>query len=156
MTDCRCLVVGLGNPLMGDDGVGPAVVARLSLVGLPPGLRAAEVGGDISRLPAFWDREPVIWLVDAIDLHRPPGSIHRIEHHELLDLEDHRSWAHQLAVPEQLRWLLHGVPDLAAARFTLWGVVPESIAPRPILTETASRAADQLAAEILSAWEICD
>ncbi len=156
MTDCRCLVAGLGNPLMGDDGVGPAVVARLSLVDLPSGLRAAEVGGDVSRLLAFWKREPRIWLVDAIDLDRPPGSIHRIEHDQLLDLEDHRSWVHQLAVPEQLRWLLHGVPELASAQFTLWGVVPESIAPRPHLTDTVSRAADRLAAEILSAWEICD
>ncbi len=148
----RCLVAGLGNPLMGDDGVGSAVVERLS-AGVPlAGLRAVEVGPDVSRLHQFWEGEPVVWLVDAIDLDRPPGSIRRISHDWLLRLEAQNESAHGLAVTENLRWLLHGCPDLTAVRFTLWGVVPQYITPCPALSPTADRAVDQLVTQILHAW----
>lgn len=152
MTRPSCLVAGLGNPLMGDDGIGPAVIERITASELPAGLRAVEIGSDVSRLRSYWDQESMIWLVDAITTGAAPGTLHRIEHAGLLDLADGSSSAHDLAVPEQLRWLIHGSPELAAVRFTLWGAVPESVAPRPALTDSASLAVDTIAREILSSW----
>jgi hydrogenase maturation protease len=149
----RCLVAGLGNSLMGDDGIGPAVVARLARIGYPPGLRAAEIGSDVSRLPTVWNGEPDIWLVDAVEVSGgPPGSVHRIEHDHLLGLNGRQSDAHQLDLFEQLQWLRHGDPAFASIQFTLWGAVPESIRTRPALSDTAAAAADRLATEIVAAW----
>lgn len=145
-------MAGLGNPLMGDDGIGHVVVERLRAKRLPIGLRAAEVGSDISRLPEIWRREPSIWLVDAIDVQRPPGAVLRFSHDRLLSLPDRHSSVHLLSVSESLRWLLHGLPELNGVQFTLWGVVPESITQRPTLSITADRAVDNLVGEILCAW----
>ena len=35
MSDTPLLILGLGNVLLGDDGVGPAVIARLAICGSP-------------------------------------------------------------------------------------------------------------------------
>jgi hydrogenase maturation protease len=40
----RILVAGVGNVFLGDDGFGPAVVARLAVGQLPPGVRALDYG----------------------------------------------------------------------------------------------------------------
>lgn len=147
-------MAGLGNPLMGDDGIGTVVIDRLCTRGLPVGLRAVDVGSDLSRLAQIWNGEPSIWLVDAVDVQKPPGTILRVLHTQLLSLPDRHSSVHRLSAVENLRWMLHGLPDLGAVQFTLWGIVPESIALRPTLTATAERAADKLILQILRAWEL--
>ena len=134
---------------MGDDGIGPALVNRLDLAGLPAGLRAVEVGSDISRLAQIWNGEPSIWLVDAVEAEQPPGTMVRLEHSQLVALPGGQSSSHELSVSDNLRWLLHGLPDLRTVEFTLWGVVPESVCHRPTLTVTADRAVEDLASEIL-------
>ena len=69
------LVVGVGNRLRRDDGVGPAVVDRVSL--LRPDLDVAEVSGDASALLMLWaERSPVI-VVDAVRTGVAPGTCHR-------------------------------------------------------------------------------
>ena len=147
------LVAGLGNPLMGDDGIGPAVVARLESRGVPVGLRAVDVGSDVSRLAHIWNGEPSIWLVDAVEAENAPGAMVRLEHSQLVALPGGQSSSHELSVSDNLRWLLHGLPDLRTVEFTLWGVVPESVCHRPTLTVTADRAVDNLASELLRRFE---
>ena len=55
----RTLVLGLGNPLRGDDGVGPRVVEEVIRRGLPEGVTALDGGtGGLDLLPVLeeWDR----------------------------------------------------------------------------------------------------
>jgi hydrogenase maturation protease len=70
------LVLGVGNVARGDDGAGPALVARLRRR-TPHGVELVESGGDVlGLLAAMYGRERVI-LVDAASSGRPPGSIVR-------------------------------------------------------------------------------
>ncbi len=147
-------MAGLGNPLMGDDGIGSAVIDRLRARELPVGMRTTEVGSDVSRLGQIWEGESAIWLVDAMDVQQTPGTILRVFHNQLLNLPGGHSSVHHLSAPENLRWLIHGFPDLRSVQFNLWGVVPESIAQRPTLTAAVERAADDLVRQILQAWEL--
>jgi hydrogenase maturation protease len=69
------LVVGLGNPVRRDDGVGLEVVRRLELAGLPAGVTAIEAGTvGIGLLDLIAGHERLV-VVDAIDAGEPPGTV---------------------------------------------------------------------------------
>lgn len=71
------LVLGLGNPLRGDDGVGPRLVEDLTRRGLPGGVTALDGGtGGLGLLQVLegWQR---VVVVDAADVGREPGQFVR-------------------------------------------------------------------------------
>jgi len=72
----ECLVVGLGNCLLGDDGIGVHAVWQLSNQ-LPPGAFAIEVGTDVFSALTWIERVPRVLAIDALDAGGPPGTIYR-------------------------------------------------------------------------------
>lgn len=73
----RTLVAGVGNPLRGDDGFGPAVIRALEEEGpLPPGVTAVDVGiggmGLIHELMTGYDE---LVVVDAVHRAETPGRV---------------------------------------------------------------------------------
>ncbi len=71
------LILGLGNPLRGDDGLGARVVEALASETLPPGVEVLDAGTPgVGLLNLIEGRRRVI-LVDAADMGRVPGSIAR-------------------------------------------------------------------------------
>lgn len=69
------VVIGLGNPLMGDDGVGLAVLERLrSEWDLPDVELVDGATWGLSLLPVIEDAERLV-LVDAIAAHGAPGDL---------------------------------------------------------------------------------
>jgi hydrogenase maturation protease len=70
----RILVAGVGNVLRGDDGFGPAVVARLGE--LPAGVDAVETGiGGVALLQEILAGCDGLVLVDAVDRGAAPGTL---------------------------------------------------------------------------------
>lgn len=73
----RSLIVGFGNPLRGDDGVGLAVLRTLEAGSLPPGVRCADVGiGGVAlvhELQAGWER---LVIVDAVQRGGAAGTVY--------------------------------------------------------------------------------
>ena len=73
----RSLIVGFGNPLRGDDGVGLAVLRLLESGTVPEGVRCADVGiGGVAlvhELQAGWDR---LVIIDAVQRGGAPGTIY--------------------------------------------------------------------------------
>ncbi|WP_409347388.1 hydrogenase maturation protease [Mycolicibacterium mucogenicum] len=80
------MVVGCGNLLRGDDGVGPILVRHLWERGMPDGLRLVD-GGTAGMDVAFQMRgaERVV-IVDASATGSPPGTIYRVPGAELAEL----------------------------------------------------------------------
>ncbi|MEU7166753.1 hydrogenase maturation protease [Streptomyces morookaense] len=80
----RIAVIGIGNGFRRDDGVGPAVVARLQARAadrpLPAGTTLSACDGDPGRLIALWEDAGLAVVVDAAHA-RPghPGRVHRLE-----------------------------------------------------------------------------
>jgi len=70
------LVVGLGNPDCGDDGVGPLVVRKLTGL-LPPDVAVALPGGDVPTLITQWADFDSVICIDAAAFVTTPGRIHR-------------------------------------------------------------------------------
>lgn len=141
----RLLILGLGNPLMGDDGVGHAVIKSLERNDTPAGVRLEALAGDVLGLADLWAGEPHVWFVDAINGGFPVGSLRVIEHHDLLALPADSPSTHQLSLSESLRWLLHAKSEMAAVRFRLYGIETGALRPelglRPEVEEAAVRLA---------------
>jgi hydrogenase maturation protease len=68
------LLLGVGNPLRGDDGVGLAVVDWLQERGLPPGVVAVDGGTAGLELVLILANYRRALIVDAVDMGRAPGT----------------------------------------------------------------------------------
>ena len=72
------LVVGLGNPDRGDDGVGERVAQELA-GRLPPDVNVRACRGDVLNLIDEWAGFDALICVDAAAPLRSPGRVHRID-----------------------------------------------------------------------------
>lgn len=73
------LVMGIGNYLMGDEGVGVHVAQRLAQEALPEGIDVLDGGTGGFFLMEYFENYPVVILIDATLDDRPTGTIRLIE-----------------------------------------------------------------------------
>lgn len=74
----KILVVGIGNPDRGDDGIGP-LIARQLVGRVSPDVAIIERSGDALSLIEDWANRDAVILVDAAAAGTAPGSVHRID-----------------------------------------------------------------------------
>jgi hydrogenase maturation protease len=120
------LVLGLGNLLLEDDGVGSAAVALLNeRYAAPEGTQVLDGGTlGLSLLPYLEDAGTAI-LVDAIRADGQPGDIVRLDGEEVGPAVATRLSPHQIGVSDLLdgaRWR-----DRYPKRVILLGLVPASM-----------------------------
>jgi hydrogenase maturation protease len=123
----RVLVLGVGNILMRDDGVGVhAVQALADAYELPANLRVVDGGvGGLGLLGEFADLDCLL-IVDAVRNGGVPGSIHHLGPEQIQPRRGLFISAHEVGMAELL----------AAAEFS--GRLPETqiIGVEPLDTET--------------------
>jgi hydrogenase maturation protease len=140
------LVLGLGNVLLGDDGVGPLALARLERdYGIPPGVRLAEGGTlGLALLDEIAEAEHLI-LVDAVATEEPPGTLVRLDGQAVTDAVRDRLSVHQVGVADLLdaARLIGRYP----ASVVLLGIVPGRIG----LSVTRTPAVDHALPALVSA-----
>lgn len=72
----KVLVAGLGNVLMGDDGIGPFVIRRMeSQYDFPENVELADLGTPGFDLPVYLSSARAVILVDSARLDGEAGSI---------------------------------------------------------------------------------
>jgi len=120
------LVLGLGNVLLGDDGLGAAAVARIERDFHVPPAVLLEDGGTLglSLLGLIAEADHVI-LVDAVRADGPPGTLVRLDGADVNDAVRDRLSPHQVGVADLLEAarLIGRYP----ATVTLLGLVPDAI-----------------------------
>jgi hydrogenase maturation protease len=72
------LLIGVGNPLRGDDGAGPMLVRQLQ-DRLPASVEVLELDGEGTRLMAAWEGADTVILVDATRSGAEPGTVYRFD-----------------------------------------------------------------------------
>ncbi len=116
------LVVGVGNELLGDEGIGVHVARALRARALGEGVEVLDGGTTgFELLPWFRGKERVI-LVDAIRTRAEAGAIYRIPAEEVAGFLPHPSSAHGSDLGELIRAALALDP---APEVRIVGVVPE-------------------------------
>jgi hydrogenase maturation protease len=135
------LVVGIGNVLLRDEGVGVAVVRSLEADDgnrLPAGTRLVDGGTlGLDLLPLIETGDPLV-LVDAVDLDAEPGSVHVLRGPQLETALGGHVSPHQVGVADLIAAarLLGRLPD----RVSLVGIQPQAIAIGLELTDVVARA----------------
>jgi hydrogenase maturation protease len=124
-SESKLLILGLGNLLCTDDGVGPAVAQAIAGTRVvPDGVQVLDGGTlGLALLPYLEDAECAI-LVDAIEIDAPAGTLVRLEGDEVGPAVAARLSVHQVGVSdliEAARWRERIPPTLV-----LHGVVPQS------------------------------
>ena len=71
------LILGLGNPLLGDEGIGVRVIEELKGLQLPDGVEAVEGGTAGVGLVGLMEGYQRVIIVDAADMGHPPGRVVR-------------------------------------------------------------------------------
>ena len=120
------LILGLGNVLLEDDGVGSAAIALLHDRFEPPACVRVFDGGTLglSLLPYLQMSDAVI-LVDAVRADGAPGTLVRLDGDDVAPAVATRLSPHQVGVADLLdgaRWL-----GRYPARVVLVGLVPASM-----------------------------
>jgi hydrogenase maturation protease len=137
------LVLGLGNVLLGDDGLGAAAVSRIERnYRIPPGV-SLEDGGTLglSLLGLLAESDRVI-LVDAVLTGSPPGTLVRIDGEDVMDAVRERLSPHQVGVADLLdaARLIGRYPSTV----TLLGLVPEFIDLSVVRSSSVEAKLDEL------------
>jgi len=99
----KTLILGLGNPILTDDGVGIHIVRALPRQALWPGVVCAEASiGGLRLMEAFSGYQRII-LADAIRLPEGhPGDVYQL-HPQDLRTSLHSGSSHDLSLPGTLR-----------------------------------------------------
>lgn len=150
------LVLGIGNLIMTDDGVGVRVVQRLmGEYRFPEGVTVLD-GGTLG-LDLLMHLEGVerLLMVDAVETGGPPGTVVRLSGEEIPMALQTKLSPHQVGLQDLL-----AVAELQGnrpAEMVLWGVQPESVELGMELSPAVAAQFDQLVEKVLAelaAWGV--
>jgi hydrogenase maturation protease len=122
----KILVLGIGNPVMTDDGIGVRVVQSIEERFLFPGQVTVLDGGTLGLdlLPRVEAAERLL-IVDALDTGAPPGTLVRLSGAQIPPALEARLSPHQIGLQELLS--VASLLGHSPGETVLWGVQPESI-----------------------------
>lgn len=102
----QILVLGLGNILLQDEGIGVHAVQELARrYDLPEGVQVVDGGTAAMDLLETMARKDLVILIDAVRSGQPPGSVIRLAHKDLPIFFRTRISPHQLGIAEVLATL---------------------------------------------------
>jgi len=121
----KTVVLGLGNVLLTDEGIGVHVINKMMEMGFPPEVELVEGGVDGLRLMGVVMDIDRLVVIDAVKGGGSPGSIYRFGPEDLINNTDTSKMSvHQIGILEVIRLsgLVGKVPET-----TIIGVEPKSV-----------------------------
>ena len=144
------LILGVGNVLMADDGVGIHAVRALA-ANPPAGACVVDAGTDfLSALP-YLERARRVLVLDAVRGGAAPGALHRLVSADIA-LRSGAAGAHVTSVLEARRFL---PPSAPWPEITVLGVEPAAVGYGLALSPPVAQALPRLAAgarQIIFDW----
>lgn len=148
-TDRKTLVLALGNPLRGDDGVGAAVLQQLDQMDLPPHVTMIDGGTPGLESVLLLQGYQRAIIIDAADMGREAGEWECFSPQNVdFSRGDIRGTLHYAGLAEALT--LGGVLNILPDEIMIYGVQPEIIGWSPGLSEPVQTAIPQVSTSILS------
>jgi len=150
----KTVVLGVGNKLMSDEGIGAHVIERLiETYRIPEEVQVLDGGTLGLDLLYYLEGIENLLLVDAAETGKEPGTVIRLEGEQVPAFMSVKISPHQMGVPDMLA--AAKLQGTFPRRLVLWGVQPQLITLglelSPLLGARRDFLADQLAEE-LRAW----
>jgi hydrogenase maturation protease len=99
----KIVILGIGNLLLSDEGVGVHIANELLKMSLPPDVSVVEGGTDGFRLLNIITEADRLIIIDAVKGDAPPGSIYRFDIGEVQNSPSgFKTSVHQIGILEVL------------------------------------------------------
>jgi len=145
------LVLAIGNPQRGDDGIGAAVIEALQLLPLPQTVTLLDGGtSGLETCLLLQDYERAI-IIDAANLGEEPGVWRRISLDEVplpAQMLDTVATVHSAGLADALH--LGRVLNILPGQILIYAVQPGVIGWDPGLSSAVSKALPQICADIMA------
>ena len=142
------LILGIGNILLRDEGVGVRAVEALRERALPPGVEAMDGGtSGVDLVDEIADRRKLI-VIDAASTDAPPGTVLRFGFDDLLPDGDQPMSLHEFGLLDTL--VTARTLGCLPAEIVIYGVQPQDVSPGLELSPTIATMLPKLLDEILA------
>jgi len=147
--DATVNIVGVGNTLMGDDGVGPAAVERLAARGVPAHVRLHDAGLAVSDVLGQLDPDDPLIVIDAVRAGGPAGAVYQVDVDALAGegLPSAAVSLHELSIVPVLE--MEALTGRVFSNVTVFGVEPARVAWGEGLSPAVASALDRLVDAVL-------
>lgn len=144
----KTLVLGVGNLLLSDDGVGVHVVQRLQeRQTLPEDVQVVDGGTCGLDLLHFLEGVQRLIVVDAANMGLPPGSIRRLEGDAVPAFLAQKVSPHEINLPELL--FSAKLTGIYPEQVVVLGIQPQSLETSLELTPPVAARVDELVQRVL-------
>ena len=156
MSKNKIIVLGIGNLLLSDEGVGVKIVQNLKAqYEFPENVELVDGGtGGFSLLPYIESAKKLL-LIDTISGGNPPGTIYKFKGKDIPHQIIEKISIHEISFSDILS--LAKLRDNHPEELVIIGIEPESLEMKMELSETIKNKFETLLNEILSQledWEI--
>jgi hydrogenase maturation protease len=139
----KTVILGVGNLLLTDDGVGIHAIQKLQVdYSLPAGVQVVDGGTCGLDLLQFLEGVDHLIIIDAARLGKTPGSIVRLEGDQVPAYLALKTSPHEIGLPELL--FTARLTDIYPEKVVVFGVQPESIETHLGLTPAVAERLDEL------------
>jgi hydrogenase maturation protease len=143
------LVLGVGNLLLSDDGVGIHTIRRLlERPELPEGVRVVD--GGTAGLDLLHHLEGIshLLIIDAIENGQPPGTLMRLEGEDVPAHLALKMSPHQIGLPDML--FAAKLRDIYPEHVVIWGVQPATTEVSLELSPSVAAQVDVLVEKVIT------
>jgi len=144
-------IVGVGNTLMGDDGVGPVALEAICRRGVGVGVRLHDAGLAVSDVLGQLDPNDPLIIIDALRAGGEPGTVYKAT------IDEPSLWGdtlvgqfslHELSIAPALR--IEAMTGREFVDVTAFGVEPEVVQWGAPLSDAVTGALEKLTAAVLA------
>jgi hydrogenase maturation protease len=145
----RIVVLGIGNILLSDEGIGVRVVEALEeRYAMPPEIEVVDGGTAGTVLYEYIESVDHLIIVDACLMDLPPGSVGRLVGDEVPAFFQTKISPHQLGLSDLLAAAT--LTDRSPKNLILIGIEPESIDTGMELTPTCAKSLETALGQVIA------
>ncbi len=152
----KTIILGIGNTLISDDGVGVHIINKLEKeYNLPDDVSIIDGGTKGLDLLPFIEGNDRMLIVDAANFDKAPGTIDTVIGDDIPQFLSMKLSMHQIGLPDTL--FAAKLMDIAPAEMCLIGIQPKSMETGLELSQEISSRFDALfdkVMEKLKEWDI--